>query len=100
MALHEDNRYIRSSDHGFWKRSKYAIGSTFVARNDAGRKHFAYSRVGAAAGSSFISRVWQPRSANSAGDGAVSFGISMATDVGGNVFREFLPDLKSKFRKH
>lgn len=90
-VLHEDNRYIRSTDSGFWKRSKHAIGSVFVARNDAGQKHFAYSRFGGAAGSSFISRIWQPPSTNSSGDAAVNFGLSMLTDMGWNVFREFHP---------
>jgi hypothetical protein len=90
-ALHEDNRYFRSLDTGFWKRTKHAVGSVFVARNEAGREHFAYSRFGSAVASSFISREWQPRSENSSGDAAMSFGITMAIDVGWNVFKEFRP---------
>ncbi len=90
-ALHEDNRYFRSTDTGFWKRTKHAVGSVFVARNMAGQEHFAYSRFGAALGSSFISRAWQPPSETHAGDAAVSFGITMAIDMGWNVFKEFRP---------
>lgn len=95
-ALHEDNRYVPSTETGFWKRSKHAIGSVFVARNEAGQEHFAYSRFGGAVGSSFISRIWQPPSTNSSGDAAVNFGISMATEIGWNVFREFRP---ARFRR-
>ena len=93
-ALHEDDRYIPSHESGFWRRTKHAVANTFIARNDAGNEHFAYSRVGSAAGAAFISRIWQPHSTNSAGDGAVNFGITMGTDVGVNMFHEFWPDLK------
>ena len=90
-ALHEDNRYFRSTETGFFKRTKHAVGSVFVARNEAGRAHLAYSRIGAAAGASFISRAWQPPSTTSSGDAAVNFGITMAIDMGWNVFKEFRP---------
>lgn len=96
-ALHEDNRYIRSTETAFWKRSKHAITSVFVARNEAGQEHFAYSRFGSAWGESFISRTWQPRSVNSAGDATVHFGITMAADMGWNAVREFWPN---RFKRH
>ena len=98
-VLHEDNRYFASGESGALRRIKYAVVSTFLARHDNGSRSVSYSRLGGAAGSAFISRIWQPRSTTSAGDGAVSFGISMGTDVGFNVFREFLPDLKRHFHK-
>jgi hypothetical protein len=34
-ALHEDNRYIRSSEIRFGKRLKYALESSFLARDAA-----------------------------------------------------------------
>lgn len=98
MALHEDNRYIRSTETGFWKRSKHAVASVFVARNEAGGEHFAYSRFGSAAGAAYISRIWQPHSTNSSGDEAVSFGLTIATDIGGNFIHEFLPSIKNGFK--
>jgi hypothetical protein len=96
-ALHEDDRYIPSTETGFFKRTKHVISSVFVARNSGGGEHFAFSRIGSAAGSSFISRAWEPRSTTSAGDGAVTFGITMATDIGFNFFREFGP---KRFKRH
>lgn len=95
-ALREDNRYIRSGESGFWKRSKHALVYTFMARNDAGNEHFAYSRFGSAAGAAFISRIWQPHSNNSTGDGAVVFGITIGTDMGANMFHEFWPDIRRR----
>jgi len=90
-ALHEDNRYIPCPDSGFFKRARYAVTSVFVARNNAGAEHFAYSRFGGAASAAFISRIWQPHSTNTAGDGAVNFGFNIAADMGWNVFKEFRP---------
>ena len=68
--------------------------STLLARHDNGNTYFSFSRMGGAAGAAFISREWQPRSTTTAGDGAVSFGISMGSDVGFNVVREFWPGLR------
>jgi hypothetical protein len=98
-ALHEDNRYFISGQTGFFHRTMYAVKSTVLARHDNGSQYFSFSRLGGDAGAAFISRAWQPRSTTSAGDGATSFGISIASDVGFNVFREFWPDLKRRFRK-
>ncbi len=98
-ALREDNRYVRSRETGFCKRSRHAIASTVIARDEAGHKHFAYSRFGSAAGAAFISRLWQPRSTDSAGDAAEQFGFTIGVDVGGNLVREFWPDVKQHFRK-
>ena len=94
-ALHEDNRYFVSGQTGFLRRTKYAIKSTFLARHDDGNQYFSFSRIGGDAGAAFISRIWQPPSTTSAVNGASSFGITIASDVGFNVFREFWPDLKS-----
>jgi hypothetical protein len=100
-ALHEDNRYFRSIESGFFKRSKHALASVFVARNEAGGEHFAYSRFGAVLGSSFISRLWQPRSEDGSGDAAVGFGLTILSDIGINFFHEFCPrGLTRHFRIH
>ncbi len=97
--LHEDNRYFVSGQTGFLRRTKYAFKSTLMARHDNGNQYLSLSRIGGAAGGAFISREWEPRSVNSAGDGAVGFGITMGSDVGFNVFREFWPDMKRHLRK-
>jgi hypothetical protein len=98
-ALHEDNRYFVSSQTGFFRRTRSAVLSTLLARHDSGNQSFSFSRIGSAAGAAFISRAWQPRSITSAGDGAVSFGISIGSDMGFNVLREFWPGLRHHFRQ-
>jgi hypothetical protein len=90
--LHEDNLYYGSGEHGIWRRTGYAIKSSVLARGRDGTQHFSISQVGSTAGASFISRIWQPPSSNSAADGAKNFGISLASNAGVNVVREFLPD--------
>jgi hypothetical protein len=98
--LHEDNLYYGSGYHGVWKRMKYAIASSVLARGSDGTQHFSISQVGSTAASSFISRLWQPRSSDSAGDGATNFGINMATNAGINVVREFLPGITNHIFHH
>jgi hypothetical protein len=98
--LHEDNRYFRSHGTGFWQRTRYAVASSFLARRDNGSRRFSFSRVGSAAGSSFISRAWIPGTAATAGAGAASFGITIGIDVGFNMLHEFWPDIKSHLRRH
>lgn len=91
--LHEDNLYYNSGEHGVWRRVKYAVKSSVLARGSDGTQHFSISQVGSTAGAAFISRLWQPRSNDSAADGAKSFGFSMASNAYINVIREFLPDV-------
>jgi len=98
--LHEDNLYYGSGEHGVWKRLKYAVASSVLARSNDGTQHFSVSQVGSTAASSFISRIWQPRSNDSAGDGAVNFGINMASNAGVNVVREFLPGITNHIFHH
>jgi hypothetical protein len=98
-TLHEDNRYFVSGQTGFLQRTKYAITSTLLARHDNGKQSFSFSRISSAAGAAFISREWQPRSATTAGDGALTFGVTMGSDLGFNIFHEFWPDLRGHFRK-
>ena len=70
-----------------------------VAQAQIRQRHLEATRFGGAVTSSFISRIWQPRSVNTSGDAAVTFGIAMATDMGWNVFREFWPNVRSRFKR-
>jgi hypothetical protein len=92
-ALHEDNRYFNSGRQGVWPRTGYALTSGILARHDDGSRHFSISQVGGVAAGAFLARTWLPPSQSSAGAGAVSFGISMASNMGFSVVKEFLPDL-------
>lgn len=92
-ALHEDNRYFGSGEHGIWPRTRYALMSSVLARHDSGRRSISLSQLGGVAAGAFIARLWLPSSQSSAADGAVSFGISMGGNAATSVLKEFLPDL-------
>ncbi len=91
--LHEDNRYFNSGRSGVWPRIGYAFESGILARHDDGSRHISVSQLGGVAAGAFLSRLWQPPSQHSAGDGAVSFGITMGSNIGFSVVKEFLPDI-------
>lgn len=92
-ALHEDNRYFNSGKRGLWPRTGYALASGMLSRHDDGSLHLSISQVGGVAAGAFSSRFWLPPSQHSAGDAAVSFGITMASNMGFGLVKEFLPDL-------
>jgi len=92
-ALHEDNRYFNSGKQAFWPRAGYALSSGILARRDDGIRRFSFSLVGGVAAGAFLARTWLPSSQSSAKDGAISFGISMGTNIGFGVVKEFLPDM-------
>ena len=92
-VLHEDNRYFNSGKRPFWSRVGYSLTGGLLARHDDGTRHLSISQLGGVAAGAFLSRTWQPPSQYSLGDGAVSFGISMASNIGFGVVKEFLPDI-------
>jgi hypothetical protein len=98
-ALHEDNRYFNSGKTGFWSRTWYAAESGLLARDDDGKRHLSYSQIGGTAAGAFLSRPWLPPSQHSAGDAAISFGITMGINIGSGVLKEFLPDVARKISK-
>ena len=86
--LHEDNRYVPSGRTRVVSRVLYALESTFQSRDDNGQRQVSYSNIGSMAGASLISRAWQPASSGGVGNGAVSFGVSVAFAASMNVARE------------
>jgi hypothetical protein len=91
--LHEDNRYFGSGKRNVAARFAYAVSSALLARHDDRSRWPSISAIGGAATAAFVSRTWQPRSATTWGDGAVSFGLTIGTRMGINVLREFSPRL-------
>jgi hypothetical protein len=100
-VLHEDNRYFNSGRKGFWGRTGYAVSSGILARHDDGTRHISISQLGGVAAGAFASRAWLPTSQRTAGDAAVSFGITMASNMAFGVVKELLPDLgRAIAKKH
>ena len=98
-ALHEDNRYFNSGKRGLWPRTGYALASGMLSRHDDGSLHLSISQVGGVAAGAFLSRFWLPPSQHPAANAAASFGITMASNMGFGVVKEFLPDLGRALRR-
>ncbi|MGA8041512.1 MAG: hypothetical protein WCA37_01795, partial [Terracidiphilus sp.] len=98
-AFHEDNRYFNSGKRNFWPRTGYALSSGVLARHDDGTPHFSFSQVGGVAAGAFLARTWLPPSQESIGEGAISFGITMGTNIAFGAVKEFLPDMVRPFTK-
>jgi hypothetical protein len=91
--LDEDNRFFRSEQGGFGRRTMYAVESTVMARHPDGTRHISYSRLGGLIATALISRSWQPPSVRGYQHAVGSFGTAFGTEVGFNVIRELIPNL-------
>jgi hypothetical protein len=99
IALREDTRYFASGKHGVWRRTGYALLSTFTARHPDGHQVFSVSSTSGVIGASAIASIWGPDSWKGAGNIANNAAVSFGTTAGLNVVREFLPDLLHRRRK-
>ncbi len=94
--MHEDPRYFASNRSGIWNRTKYAIGQTFISHKDSGGTRFAYSRFIASFSASYLAHQWYPDNYHTTGDYLSGGAISIAIDMGKNVWSEFWPDVRRK----
>lgn len=92
--LKQDTRYFPSTEAGFWPRVGHAVKSTFVVPTAGGGSQFAFARFAGAFGAGAISNAWHPPSERGIGDTLRRGGWSIAGDIGGNLLKEFIPDLK------
>jgi hypothetical protein len=90
-VLHEGNRYVPSGQSGVGNRVRYALKNTFLARRDDGSRRISISRIGALAGASLISRLWQPQGTDRFRTAGINFGTSIGVTMGFGVVREFWP---------
>jgi hypothetical protein len=93
-ALHQDPRYYRSGDSGFWRRTGHAIRGTILTRTDSGGETFSTWRVGSAFGEEFLSNLWYPKRLDTPGLGFEQGAIRLGFDLLGNLGSEFWPDIK------
>jgi len=97
---HETPGHLRSRRTGARNRIIDAVKYTFICSSDSGKLMPAYSRLVGAYGSAYISRQWYPPEYHTAAAGFYAGSTSLGVDIGLNVLREFLPDIKKKvFRR-
>ena len=95
-ALHEDPRYHRSPETGFWRRTKHAFRETILTHTDSGGEMFSFWRFGSAYSAEFISNEWYPDRLNTVALGFEQGTTQIGFDVLANLGSEFWPDIKKK----
>jgi hypothetical protein len=95
-TLHQDPRYDRSTDTGFWRRTKHAFRRTILTRTDSGGETFASWRFGSAYAANFISNEWYPDRVNTVKLGLTEGTTQIGFDLLANIGSEFWPDFKKK----
>jgi hypothetical protein len=95
-TLHQDPRYFRSQEKGFWRRAGHALRGTLLTRTDSGGETLSTWRIGSAYGAAFLSNEWYPDRLNTVRwgliDGSMTLGFAFASNLG----VEFGPDFKRK----
>jgi hypothetical protein len=95
----ENTHYRRRGEGNFFRRMDHIIVFTVVARKPDGGYTPAYSTLANDYGSWAIATLWSPRSLRNPASifewGTGNVGVR----AGGNLLREFWPDVKSVFRK-
>jgi hypothetical protein len=99
-TLHQDPRYFRSAEGGFWRRTGHALRGTILTRTDRGSETLSTWRLGSDYGSAFLSNQWYPDRLNTVKLGFLEGSVTMGFDLARNLATEFWPDIKRKaFRR-
>ncbi len=98
-TLHQDPRYFRSGDGGFWRRSGHALRGTVLTRTDSGGETLSTWRIGSDYGAAVLSNMWYPDRLNTARLGFIQGSVTLGLDLAGNLAKEFWPDVRRKVFK-
>jgi hypothetical protein len=93
-VLHQDPRYHRSPETGFWSRVGHAVRGTVLTRTDAGGDTLSTWRLGSAYGSAYLSDLWYPDRLHTVRHGFVQGSMTLGFDLAGNLGSEFWPDIR------
>jgi hypothetical protein len=95
-AFHQDPRYYRVAYGGFFRRSLFSIRQAVVRRGDNGADQFNYSGIVGRAAAAALVTTYYPQPSVTGRVVSLTFLTSIATDAGGNLVLEFLPDVIHK----
>jgi hypothetical protein len=95
-TLHQDPRYFRSRNPGFWRRMAHAFRGTILTRTDSGGETLSTWRLGSDYGAAFLSNEWYPDRLNTVRLGALQGSLHLGFDFVSNLGVEFWPDVKRK----
>jgi len=95
-TLHQDPRYFRSRESGFWRRSGHALRGTLLTHTDRGGETISTWRIGSAYGAAFLSNQWYPDRLNTVRLGLMEGSATLGLDFCSNLGVEFWPDGKTR----
>src|SRR5208337_421453 len=99
--LHEDVRYIPTSQHSFRRRAIHAVLYSFLTYNDKGHPTLNIANLAAFYASTAVSTVWVPGIQNVARYIFVNSSEQIALSFPLNVAQEFWPEIRHHiFRRH
>lgn len=98
ILAREDPRYFPSDSHNIVLRSLHALRFTFVDRSDSGHPMPALSNFAGAAAAGFVGNAYLPAGFNDATHAGQRTTIRFAFASGGNLFREFAPQMPGPLR--
>ena len=99
LLFSEDPRYYRLAHGSGGKRLLHAMGHVFVAHKDEdGRPMFNFSEWLGTTSAVVLSNTYRPDNKRGFAPAAQNIGLSVASDMGFNVLREFWPEVARKFK--
>jgi hypothetical protein len=96
-AFHQDPHYYRIADGSLVHRGLLSAQQAFVRRSDDGVNEFNYSGIAGRALSAVTVLGYYPSRSRTGKVVGLTFATSIASDMGGNLVLEFLPNLVRRF---
>jgi hypothetical protein len=96
-AFHQDPRYYRVASGSLVHRGLLSARQAFVRRSDDGVNEFNYSGIVGRAASAVTVLGYYPSPSRTGKVVGLTFATSIASDMGGNLVLEFLPNIIRKF---
>jgi hypothetical protein len=96
-AFHQDPRHYRIAQGSIIHRGLLSARQAIVRRSDDGTNQFNYSGIGGRAAAAVLVMTYYPKPSVTAKVVGLTFGTSIATDAGGNLVMEFLPNVIRMF---
>lgn len=99
VLFHVDPRYFRKSEGSAKSRFAYAVSRLFVCKDDNGNLTF-NSPEFVGNGMASLTALSYHVGERTAGDAVSQFGNYLATDLAGQILKEFWPDIKRRLHSH
>ena len=96
VVFRQDPRYYRRLEGSGTRRLRHALSHVFVANGDSGKRMFNFSEWLGTSSSVTLSNTYHPGNSRGLQPTARQVGLSIASDMGFDVLREFWPEIVKK----